>query len=373
MSERPTSTRPDGARALVAVDRAAHELRRGRPVIIAGAAESALALAAEYLSDGALAELRRLTAAQPALALSEHRASVLHIGPTGHDTILVPLTAAMTASAARDVADPRADLDRPLQGPFARIKAPPPESARAAVGLCKWAGLLPAAVVAAVDDAPGLSRQHDFLTIAAADAAGARQPERQALRQVASARLPIDGAENSRIHAFRPADGGVEHLAMIIGDPPRGQAVLARLHSQCFTGDVLGSLRCDCGQQLQGALAMIAKGGGGVLLYMAEEGRGIGLINKLRAYELQDQGIDTFEANLRLGFAADERMFEPAAGMLRQLGFRQLRLITNNPDKVTALGRCGIEVAERIPHAFPPNNHNQAYLAAKKRHSGHYL
>jgi GTP cyclohydrolase II len=195
----------------------------------------------------------------------------------------------------------------------------------------------------------------------------------QGLRQVASARLPIAGAENARIHAFRPADGGVEHLAVIVGDPPRRQPVLARLHSQCFTGDVLGSLRCDCGQQLRGALDMIAKGRGGVLLYMAQEGRGIGLVNKLRAYELQDLGVDTFEANLRLGFAADERLFEPAADMLRQLGFVQLRLITNNPDKVTGLVRCGIEVVERIGHAFPPNNHNLAYLAAKKRHSGHYL
>lgn len=373
MSDEPASPAPDPARALVAVDRAAHELRRGRPIAIVAKGDSAVALAAEYLTDQVLADFRRLGRAAPALALSEHRASVLHIGPTGHDTVLVPLAADMAAAAARDIPDPRADLERPLQGPYTRIKAPPPESARAAVSLCKWAGLLPAAVVVAVDDAYAVARQHDLIAIAAQDAHAARQPASQGLRQVARARLPIAGAENAHIHAFRPADGGVEHAAMIIGDPPRRLPVLARLHSQCFTGDVLGSLRCDCGQQLRGALGMIAAAGGGVLLYMAQEGRGIGLVNKLRAYELQDTGVDTFEANLRLGFAADERLFEPAADMLRQLGFEALRLITNNPDKVTGLVRCGIEVVERINHAFPPNNHNQAYLAAKKRHSGHYL
>jgi GTP cyclohydrolase II len=149
--------------------------------------------------------------------------------------------------------------------------------------------------------------------------------------------------------------------------------VLARLHSECFTGDLLGSLRCDCGQQLRGALALMAERGGGVLLYLAQEGRGIGLINKLRAYRLQDEGFDTIEANERLGFEADERLFEAAAEMLRELGYARVRLLTNNPDKVAALGRLGIEVVERVGHAFPASNHNEAYLATKRRRSGHYL
>jgi GTP cyclohydrolase II len=149
--------------------------------------------------------------------------------------------------------------------------------------------------------------------------------------------------------------------------------VLTRLHSECFTGDLLGSLRCDCGDQLRGAIGEIARGGGGVLLYLAQEGRGIGLVNKLRAYQLQDSGFDTVDANEQLGFDADERVYLPAAEMLRQLRFLRVRLLTNNPEKVAALNRCGIAVAERVPHVFPANGHNERYLRTKATRSGHLL
>jgi GTP cyclohydrolase II len=168
----------------------------------------------------------------------------------------------------------------------------------------------------------------------------------------------------------------LEHLAILIGDPAGGTAdrpLLTRLHSECFTGDLLGSLRCDCGEQLRGAVREIAAAGGGVLLYLAQEGRGIGLVNKLRAYRLQDQGFDTIEANERLGFDADERVFLPAAEMLKHLGFTHVKLMTNNPEKVAGLEPCGITVTERVAHAFPSNSHNEFYLATKKKRSGHYL
>jgi len=147
--------------------------------------------------------------------------------------------------------------------------------------------------------------------------------------------------------------------------------VLVRLHSECFTGDLLGSLRCDCGDQLRGAIEAIAKADAGILLYLSQEGRGIGLVNKLRAYRLQDGGADTAEANEQLGFDADERIYLPAAGMLRHLGVRRVRLLTNNPQKVAALARCGITVEERVPHAFPSNGHNAFYLATKAARFGH--
>jgi GTP cyclohydrolase II len=188
---------------------------------------------------------------------------------------------------------------------------------------------------------------------------------------VARARLPLANAQDTHVLAFRPANGGRENLALIVGSPEPPGPVLVRLHSECLTGDLLGSLKCDCGDQLRGAIAAIGEAGSGILLYLAQEGRGIGLINKLRAYELQDQGFDTIEANQRLGFEADEREFAAAAEMLKYLGFAQVRLLTNNPDKVAALSKYGIEVVERVAHHFPTNPHNEAYLATKKAKAGH--
>ena len=193
------------------------------------------------------------------------------------------------------------------------------------------------------------------------------------LHPVSSARVPLAGAENTQVIAYRPADGGVEHLAIVIGDLDVNQPVLIRMHSECFTGDLLGSLKCDCGEQLRGAIEEIGRVGSGVLLYLSQEGRGIGLMNKLRAYHLQDDGYDTVEANERLGFEPDERLFLPAAEMLRQLGIQAVELMTNNPDKVAQLESQGINVVRRVQHEFPSNAHNEQYLATKARRSGHYL
>jgi GTP cyclohydrolase II len=212
----------------------------------------------------------------------------------------------------------------------------------------------------------------------AADVAGFEQRMADTLQLAVRASVPLEGAEHAELAAFRPKDGGPEHYAVIIG--PKGAPalsppgpVLTRLHSECFTGDFLGSLKCDCGDQLRGAVQAIAEAGGGVLLYLAQEGRGIGLMNKLRAYRLQDEGFDTMQANQRLGFADDERLYDVAARMLKLLGYSKVRLLTNNPDKVRALEAAGIEVAERVPHAFPENAHNRDYLRVKAQKGGHLL
>ena len=163
-----------------------------------------------------------------------------------------------------------------------------------------------------------------------------------------------------------------EHVALIVGQP-NGEAPLVRLHSECLTGDVLGSLKCDCGPQLDAALRLIAANGWGILLYLRQEGRGIGLINKLRAYQLQDQGFDTVDANNRLGLPTEARDFPVAARMLDLLGVSAIRLMTNNPAKVDALRAAGVDVAERVPHQLPPNPHNARYLATKRDRTGHLL
>ena len=163
-----------------------------------------------------------------------------------------------------------------------------------------------------------------------------------------------------------------EHVALIVGQP-NGEAPLVRLHSECLTGDVLGSLKCDCGPQLDAALRLIAANGWGILLYLRQEGRGIGLINKLRAYQLQDQGFDTVDANIRLGFAVDARDFSVAAQMLRLLSISEVRLLTNNPEKVAGLEAEGIKVAERLPLKITANPHNAHYLATKRDRTGHKL
>ena len=192
------------------------------------------------------------------------------------------------------------------------------------------------------------------------------------LRIVGRARLPIDLAEDSEIVAFRTDEMPGEHVALLIGQPD-GNPPLVRLHSECLTGDVLGSLKCDCGPQLHGALHRIADASWGVLLYLRQEGRGIGLVNKLRAYRLQDEGFDTLEANRRLGLPDEARDFPVAARMLELLGVPAIRLMTNNPAKVAALEGAGVNVAERVPHRLPPNPHNARYLATKRDEAGHLL
>ena len=191
--------------------------------------------------------------------------------------------------------------------------------------------------------------------------------------EAAAARVPLHVSEAGRVHVFRPGDGSEEHYAVEIGSPDRREPVLCRLHSACFTGDVLGSLKCDCGPQLHAALAQIGAEGAGVLLYLNQEGRGIGLANKMRAYALQDQGFDTVEANHRLGFEDDERDFRIGADILRAMGFSRVRLMTNNPKKVAMMDACGLFVVERVPLKVGRTAFNDAYLKTKAAKSGHLL
>lgn len=350
---------------------ASAELRRGDIVSVHSGDAVYAVLASETASEGALERLRQLSESEPFVALTARRAAVLHVLPTGADVMRITADKLMDAAWVRSLADPTKDLSDPLRGPLASDKAPVHAAVEAAIRLSKLAQLLPSVCAARIADPAsipdGVARV-EVDEIERFDEVAAR-----AMRPVSSARVPLAGAEEARLIGFRAIDGGVEHYAIVVGEPDADAPVLTRIHSECFTGDLLGSLKCDCGQQLRGAIEEIGAAGTGVLLYLAQEGRGIGLMNKLRAYELQDTGFDTVEANERLGFEPDERVFAPAAHMLRQLGFRSIRLMTNNPEKVGALADYGIEVTERVAHQFPSNAHNELYLATKAKRSGHYL
>ena len=285
-----------------------------------------------------------------------------------HAPVLIRAAEPFDLVAARAVADPALDLASPMKGPFRAEHLDWPEEAAAALELARLAGILPAFLV----EAHGAGEPQPF---AAADLAAWKDTARLAI--ASRARLPVATSEMCEIVAFRSPDDMREHVALVIGEQRSDRVPLVRLHSECLTGDVLGSLKCDCGPQLDAALAAMAEeaaqGGWGVLLYMRQEGRGIGLVNKLRAYQLQDQGHDTIDANRRLGLPDEARDFPVAARMLELLGVREVRLMTNNLEKVVALEDAGVRVTERVPHRLPENPHNARYLATKRDRAGHLL
>jgi GTP cyclohydrolase II len=340
-----------------AVARAIDSLRRGWPVTLGGlsllAVETADAVRlADFDPDGSAP-----------LLLSAGRAATLKLtnqADAADGPVLVERAPWLDFDMATALSDPQLDLATPMKGPFRAIPIISVEATAAALQLARIAGLLPAFFV----------QRAETSEITPADIAAHEDADR--LRIVARARLPVDGAEDAEIVAFRTDEMPGEHVALLIGNP-NGQPPLIRLHSECLTGDVLGSLKCDCGPQLHAAIREIEASGWGILLYLRQEGRGIGLINKLRAYALQDQGFDTVDANTRLGFAVDSRNFAIAGQMLKLLGQRRVRVLTNNPDKVAALEAAGITVVERVTHSLPPNPHNERYLATKRDRTGHQL
>jgi GTP cyclohydrolase II len=350
-----------------AAARAIDALRRGWPIRISGA-DGALAL---LPIEGAT--LESLTAFDPEatapLLISSSRAVTLKlVNQLAAADTQAPVLIARDRwidgpAAAMAIADPIRDLATPFKGPFRALPLAQGDAASAALSLARLAGMLPAFFVGnadapveaacTVDDVTAFT-DHDRLAVAA------------------RARLPVAEKIDAEIVAFRSTEDPREHVALILGERD-GSPPVVRLHSECLTGDVLGSLKCDCGPQLHAALHEIAEASWGVLLYLRQEGRGIGLINKLRAYQLQDQGFDTVDANTRLGFAIDARDFGVAARMLYLLGIGQVRLLTNNPAKVAGLEAEGVAVVERLPLALPSNPFNERYLATKRDRTGHDL
>lgn len=336
-------------------------LRHGWPLAVDGAP---LLLPVETAPGAARSSLALISAARAAtLKLANQREAA-----DGHAPVLIRAAEPLDLAAARPIADPALDLAAPLKGPFAAEPLEWAEAAAAAMELARIAGILPAFLVAPEPAA-------EPVRLEAGDLAAFLDPARLAI--ATRARLPVAASEEGEIVVFRSPDDIREHVAFVVGSQSSERVPLVRLHSECLTGDILGSLRCDCGPQLDHALAAMAEeaaqGGWGVLLYLRQEGRGIGLVNKLRAYRLQDDGFDTLEANRRLGLPEEARDFPVAARMLKLLGIGTVRLMTNNPAKVAALEAAGVAVAERVPHALPANPHNARYLATKRDHAGHLL
>lgn len=255
-----------------------------------------------------------------------------------------------------------------------------PGHTEAAVDLARMAGLYPAGVICEIMNDDGtmarvpelfeFAQKHGLKMITIADLIKYRMQMEKLVERIAKVKLPSRWGEFD-LYAYREVGGDKTHVALVMGEFELDEAVLVRVHSECLTGDVLGSERCDCGEQLQRALEMIAEEGKGVLVYMRQEGRGIGLANKMLAYQLQDQGMDTVEANLALGFPPDMRDYGRGSQILYDLGVRKLRLMTNNPKKYAALSGYGLEIVERVPIQVTPNPNNERYLATKKTKLGH--
>ncbi|MFC5769781.1 GTP cyclohydrolase II [Thauera sinica] len=325
------------------------------------------------MHDEALAALEALAGSAAQLVLSRHRMAALGQGDA-HDAVALSLPGRPDCGGLRELA-----WTRGASLPAATTQAAGNRAERAALRLLGRAQLVPAAVACAVaPEHAGVVAAEvacgNLLAVDAAEALRLCDGGSGSLTRVSEARVPLAEAENSRFVLFREADGLHEHVAIVIGDVAGWpDAVPVRLHSSCLTGDLFGSLRCDCGEQLRRGVAAIDAQGGGVLLYLSQEGRGIGLANKLRAYGLQDEGLDTIDADQVIGFSKDERNFRIAYEMLEQLGVTKVKLLTNNPGKVEALQRAGINVVAREAIYGEVTAQNQRYLQTKAHRHGHWL
>lgn len=362
----------NGDKSALAVDRAVGELRRGRAIHLAehGANGHGRGLVVAAIESAPQGLLKRLAAAGSpvSLLLTVERAHALGLadGLGVAVAITVPATAtietlrALAGAGVESSAAPREFTDVDRTPPFAHVAA-------AGFRLAKAGRLLPALL--AIEAAAPLDGS--LLSIDIADVQGHGPPSRPLLKRMSQSRVPLADALDCELALYRDEHGLGEHVAVLIGSPDLRGTVPVRLHSACLTGDLLGSLRCDCGEQLRRGVRRIAELGGGVLLYLDQEGRGIGLANKLRAYALQDSGLDTLDADRTLGFLDDERTYDVAAALLRELGVSRIELLTNNPQKIAALRAHGIDVAGRVPLVGTPNTHNARYLKAKRERAGH--
>ena len=352
-----------GERAQVAVERALSEFRSGRPVLITSASDAMTALPVDGMTQGMLVAFRRLSRpVRPFLLVTGRRAHAMGVETSGPTGIALPdfCSAGEIFSLA---AGSRTSCHLDVIAVGAR--------ARAAIQLAKQAHRLPALLIGGGNSAVMRACEPPLVAVPAEAVAACRRAAAAAVSFAAEVTIPLSGF-SARFVVFRDGNGGTP-MALVVGSPDLTEPVLVRLHSACLTGDVFGSRRCDCGDQLHLALMQLAQHGSGIVLYLEQEGRGLGLVNKIRTYQLQDEGLDTVDANGVLGFEDDERDYGIAARMLQTLGCTRVRLMTNNPSKLEELSRAGIDVSGRVPLHGPITADNRRYLAAKAARSGHQL
>ena len=371
------------------VHRAIADLRRGSMIVLRGTdadrGGARLIMAAEQVTGERLEAMAGTTGSTPSLYLTPQRARAIGLKPRSASPACSLLLS--ERFGVESILGLIGDLPYNDGTEDLTVLAEKKGSLTAmALVLMRLARLLPAVIAShvPVDDdlaCRNWASERGLLVLDTGAIEAFEADQADSLREVARASLPLEDAENAEIAMFRPADGGMEHFALLIrpGKMAKGKPgaiaspPLVRIHSQCITGDILGSLKCDCGNQLRESIRQMAAGDGGILVYLAQEGRDIGLVNKLKAYALQDGGLDTVEANHALGFETDHRYFLPAASILRKLGHDTIRLLTNNPDKISQVEEAGIAVSERLPLLTGTNPHTEGYMDAKKTRTGHLI
>jgi len=360
------------------IHRGIYELRRGETIIIREKKQSLLVRAAEaigFQNPKVSKLINNIDNFHVSLAISGNRATAINLIESNKKAVLIKHNSSFSIEYIKKLIGLEIINEHNINHNEVCFNILDNNSSEySAIKLCKISKLLPAALITPIDilETSEWESINNTTILTPEDILNFDENQSQDLEAVSEAEVPLADCEKTKIIAFRAKDGGEEHLAILI-DFDHKEPVLTRIHSECFTGDLLASLKCDCGDQLRGAIKKIANSGGGILIYLAQEGRGIGLASKLRAYNIQKDGFDTVSANQRLGFDDDERGYLPAVNILRKLGISKVKLLTNNPQKVKALEIHGINVSERLPHKFPSNNHNLSYLEAKAKKLGHLL
>ena len=349
-----------------------NEFSLGIPVLIKKNNENFIVSPIETLKEEYLKKFFKYSKKPPTLVITKKRAQTLNVMVYDKKIARIKLPKNFNIDWLKKTADPTFDLSSPLKGPYNSIRGGSTEVAEFSIEVCKAAMLLPSIIICKISKKNRSAYNKQGL-LKFNISKIKKKFEKKEIIKISDAILPLKDVGQVRLHVFKFVKENNEHYAIEIGSPSRNDEIVVRIHSSCFTGDVLNSLKCDCGQQLKGSLDYIKKVKKGIIIYLNQEGRGIGLGNKMRAYTLQNQGFDTVEANYRLGFEDDERDLQIGSKIIKFLGFKEIKIITNNPKKINSLKKAGLKVSDYIKLETIPTKENEDYLKTKAKKSGHFL